>query len=78
MAAVPIENSQIIQADTSCKEIVASHPLLSQPLTGLTSEFPEYQFGVIGSMQLGLEGVDSDIDLFVISGSRAQIKKIAQ
>lgn len=68
IVAVPIENSEIVQADTSCKEIVASHPLLSQPLIRLTSEFPEYQFGVIGSMQLGLEGADSDIDLFIYGG----------
>lgn len=68
MVAIPVEESEIIKSDQSLNEIILNNGKLSEPLLRLTKLFENIQFGVIGSVQLGLDGEESDVDLVIYGG----------
>ena len=69
MIGIPLEGSEIIRADESFNNICKSKSTFSEVLNSFKKMFPVYDFGVIGSVQLGLNGEKSDIDLFVYGGN---------
>lgn len=70
VAGVPIKNTEFISAGLDLEKIDRYLPGAGKALQRVTENLPQFEFGIIGSLQLGLNGEGSDIDLFVYGGAR--------